>query len=168
MPLKFQHFFQLHYHFVYTLSELFNAHEATFSANPSSATIAYSVIRRIVRQHFRLDFLRLFVHRQVKFTPSPAFAPAVLANFPFAFAVNFQAGTVNDKTLGQMVKSVGLGDEPRRIFDELGKIQLVDVILPTRDGPSIRRRCIPVPTEHQEILLQRLGLNLPRQFKNDF
>ena len=47
------------------------------------------------------------------------------------------------KTLGQMVKSAGLGDEPRRVLEELSKIQLADVILPTRDGPSIRRRCIP-------------------------
>ena len=69
------------------------------------------------------------------------------------------------KTLGQMVKSSGLGDEPRRVLDELGKISLVDVVLPTSTGVEIRKRCITRPTEHQEILLQRLGLNLPRQFK---
>ena len=32
-------------------------------------------------------------------------------------------------------------------------------------GVEIRKRCITRPTEHQEILLQRLGLKLPRQFK---
>ena len=36
-----------------------------------------------------------------------------------------------------MAKASGLGDEPRRIFDELGKISLVDVVLPTRNGPEI-------------------------------
>ncbi len=67
------------------------------------------------------------------------------------------------KTLHQMAKAGGLGDEPRRIFEELGKISLVDVVLPTRNGPEIRRRCVRRPTDHQAILLERLGLALPRQ-----
>ena len=69
------------------------------------------------------------------------------------------------KTLHQMAKAAGLGDEPRRIFDELGEISLVDVVLPTRKGPEIRRRCVRRPTDHQTILLDRLGLTLPRQIK---
>jgi transposase len=68
------------------------------------------------------------------------------------------------KTLHQMTQAAGLGDEPRRIFAELGKISLVDVVLPTRNGPEIRRRCIRRPTDHQAILLDRLSLTLPRQF----
>jgi transposase len=67
------------------------------------------------------------------------------------------------KTLHQTTKAAGLGDEPRRIFEELGKISLVDVVLPTRNGPEIRRRCIRRPTDHQAILLDRLSLTLPRQ-----
>ena len=47
------------------------------------------------------------------------------------------------------------------MFEELGKIQLVDVVLPTRTGTEIRRRCVTQPTEHQAILLTHLGLNLP-------
>ena len=70
------------------------------------------------------------------------------------------------KTLHQMTKSAGLGDEPRRIFEELGKISVVDVVLPTRNGVEIRRRCIRRPTDHQAILLQRLGLTLPRQLSS--
>jgi len=58
------------------------------------------------------------------------------------------------KTLGQMVKRAGLGDEPRRVLEELSKIRLVDVVLPTSAGVEIRKRCITRPTEHQEILLQ--------------
>jgi len=69
------------------------------------------------------------------------------------------------KTLAQLVKRSGLGDEPRRVLDELGKIRLVDVVLPTSSGVEIRKRCIARPTDHQEILLQHLGLKLPRQFK---
>jgi hypothetical protein len=38
-------------------------------------------------------------------------------------------------------------------------------VLPTLSGVEIRKRCITRPTEHQEILLQRLDLKLPRQFK---
>jgi len=66
------------------------------------------------------------------------------------------------KTLAQMCKSAGLGDEPRRVFAEFGKIRVVDVVLPTRSGNEIRRRCVSQPSEHQAILLQRLGLNLPK------
>jgi len=65
------------------------------------------------------------------------------------------------KTLGQMCKRTGLGDEPRRVLAELSRIKLVDVVLPTRDGTEIRRRCVTRPDDHQAILLQRLGLMLP-------
>lgn len=65
------------------------------------------------------------------------------------------------KTLAQMCQQAGLGHEPRRVFEELGRIQMVDVILPTRHGPEIRRRCVTKPTDHQAILLARLKLNLP-------
>jgi transposase len=70
------------------------------------------------------------------------------------------------KTLHQLVQAAGLGDEPRRVLDELSKINMVDVVLPTRCGVEIRRRCITGPTEHQAILLQRMGIKLPRQRKN--
>jgi hypothetical protein len=65
------------------------------------------------------------------------------------------------KTLGQLCRQSGLGDEPRRVLDELSRIRLVDVILPTRSGIEIRRRCVSQPSDHQAILLQRLGLHLP-------
>jgi transposase len=66
------------------------------------------------------------------------------------------------KTLGQMCKATGLGDEPRRVFEELNKVRVVDVVLPTRSGHPIRHRCVSRPSDHQAILLQRLGLNLPK------
>jgi transposase len=65
------------------------------------------------------------------------------------------------KTLAQMCRQAGLGDEPRKVFAQLHQIQIVDVVLPTRSGVEIRKRCISHPTEHQAILLQRLGLQLP-------
>jgi hypothetical protein len=64
-------------------------------------------------------------------------------------------------TLGRMVKSSGLGDEPRRVLNELSKINLVDVVLPTSTGIEIRKCCITRPTEHQEILLQHHDLKNP-------
>jgi len=65
------------------------------------------------------------------------------------------------KTLGQLCRQGGLGDEPRRVLDELKRIQVVDIILPTKKGINLRRRCVTKPTDHQAILLQRLGLILP-------
>ncbi len=65
------------------------------------------------------------------------------------------------RTLGQMCRRAGIGDEPRRVFDELAQIRVVDVVMPTREGPEIRKRCVTRPTDHQAILLQRLGLCLP-------
>ena len=65
------------------------------------------------------------------------------------------------KTLAQMCRSAGLGDEPRKVLAEIGRIQVVDVVLRTDRGVELRRRCVTRPTEHQAILLQRLGLHLP-------
>lgn len=69
------------------------------------------------------------------------------------------------KTLGQRCQAAGLGHEPRRVFGELSKIKVVDVVLPTRAGVEIRKRCVTRPTDHQAILLQRLGLRLPASIK---
>jgi transposase len=68
------------------------------------------------------------------------------------------------KTLGRLCRQAGLGDEPRKIFQELSQIKLTDVILPTRNGKEIRLRCVETPSHHQGILLQYLKLNLPRRF----
>ncbi len=69
------------------------------------------------------------------------------------------------KTLAQLCRRAGLGDEPRRVFDELGELRMMDVILPTSEGIEIRRRCVSQPNEHQSILLERLGLELPRHLE---
>ena len=65
------------------------------------------------------------------------------------------------KTLGQMCSLGGLGDEPRRVLEEIARIKAVDVVLPTKTGREIRRRCVSRPTDHQAILLHHLGLTLP-------
>lgn len=65
------------------------------------------------------------------------------------------------KTLAGMCKAAGLGDEPRQVIDELGGIKMVDVVVPTRSGVELRRRCISRPTKAQAILLDRLRLQPP-------
>ena len=65
------------------------------------------------------------------------------------------------KTLEAQCRQAGLGDEPRQIFRELSQIALVDVALPTRNGVTLRKRCITQPNQHQLVLLQHLGLRLP-------
>lgn len=69
------------------------------------------------------------------------------------------------KTLGKWCQRAGLGDEPRRVISELSEIRLVDVVLPTDSGREIRTSCVTQPTEHQQILLERLGLRLPTRLK---
>ena len=69
------------------------------------------------------------------------------------------------KTLAQQCKRAGLGDEPRRVFAALAEIASVDVVLPTRDGRTIRTRCIVRPTDHQAILLEHLKLRLPSRLR---
>jgi len=48
---------------------------------------------------------------------------------------------------------------------KIANITQVDVVLPTRNGITIRKRCVSKPTKHQAILLQRLGLKLPASKK---
>jgi transposase len=69
------------------------------------------------------------------------------------------------KTLAQLCQRAGLGNEPRKVFQELADITLVDVVLPTRNGVTIRKRCISRPTQHQAILLQHLNLHLPNSLE---
>ena len=69
------------------------------------------------------------------------------------------------KTLGRLCSKAGLGDEPRKVLDEIAQIQTVDVVMPTKKGTEIRRRCVARPTKHQTILLHYLGLKLPTHLK---
>jgi len=65
------------------------------------------------------------------------------------------------KCLAQMCKNSGLGNEPRKVIDEIKRIKLTDVILPTKKGVEIRLPCVSKPDDHQQILLHHLGLKIP-------
>ena len=67
------------------------------------------------------------------------------------------------KAIGALCKRAGLGDEPRQVLDEIARIKVVDVVLPTRSGVEIRKRCVTEPDAGQGLLLARLGLTLPRR-----
>ena len=69
------------------------------------------------------------------------------------------------KTLAALCEKAELGHEPRRVLEELSHIRSIDVVLPTRAGVEIRKRCVTKPTDHQAILLHRLGLVLPSSLK---
>jgi len=69
------------------------------------------------------------------------------------------------KAFGQICTRAHLGDEPRQVFDEIAQIKMVDVVLHTKEGRPIRRRCIVEPTKHQKVLLDMLRLRLPKQLK---
>lgn len=69
------------------------------------------------------------------------------------------------KTLEQWQRRAGLGQSPRTVLDELGRIQSTDVVLPTMDGRDLRLRCVVRPDRAQAMLLDRLGLDLPQRLR---
>ena len=69
------------------------------------------------------------------------------------------------KMIGQLCKRAVLGDEPRKVLDEISQIKAVDVVMLTKQGAVIRRRCIAQPTKAQAILLETLQLYLPQRMK---
>jgi len=69
------------------------------------------------------------------------------------------------KMLAALCEKAELGHEPRRVLEELSQIRSIDVVLPTRDGIEIRKRCVTKPTAHQAILLHHLGMALPSSLR---
>lgn len=67
------------------------------------------------------------------------------------------------KTLEQWTRRAGLGDTARTVLAELAQVQSVDVVLPTTDGRVLRVRCVVKPEPPQALLLERLGIQLPRR-----
>lgn len=69
------------------------------------------------------------------------------------------------KLLEQWQSRAGLGNSPRTILEELGHIQSGDIVLPTITGERIRLRSVVNPEKAQKIILQRLGIDLPRRMR---
>ena len=71
------------------------------------------------------------------------------------------------KSLEMWQQRSGLGNSPRTVLDELARIQSHDVILPTTTHGDIRLRCIAQPDDAQALLLDRLGIVLPKRMRPD-
>jgi transposase len=74
------------------------------------------------------------------------------------------------KSLAQWMRRSGLGDAPRTLLEEFAKIRSGDVVLPTKTpvgerGVEVRLRCVTEPDAAQKVLLNRLGLRLPRRLR---
>jgi transposase len=74
------------------------------------------------------------------------------------------------KTLAGWMCGAGLGDAPRTLIEEMAKLKSGDVVLRAsspRGGNErqITLRCVTEPDQAQKVLLQRLGLTLPRRLR---
>jgi transposase len=69
------------------------------------------------------------------------------------------------KTLEMWQQRAGLGNAPRVILEELARIQSHDVVLPTTTHGRIRLRCVAQPDAAQAVLLDRLGIILPKRMR---
>ena len=69
------------------------------------------------------------------------------------------------KTLELWQQRAGLGNSPRTVLEELVRIQSHDVALPTATHGEIRLRCVTQPDDAQAVLLERLGIVLPKRMR---
>lgn len=67
------------------------------------------------------------------------------------------------KTFGLMCKRAGPGDEPRRVFNELKRIAMVDVVLTTAEANEVKIRTVPRPEKPLQTLLHHLKRSLPER-----
>jgi len=71
------------------------------------------------------------------------------------------------KTLEGWMRKSGLGNAPRSLLDELVKIKSGDIVLPIRaedrSRHTVRLRCVTEPDSEQKLLLDRLGIQLPKR-----
>lgn len=74
-------------------------------------------------------------------------------------------GYVLWKLLEGWQSRAGLGNSPRTVLEELGRIQSGDVVLPTTQGEEIRLRCVVRPDHQQKAILDRLGIALPQRMR---
>jgi transposase len=69
------------------------------------------------------------------------------------------------KTLELWQRRAELGNSPRTVLEEIKRIQCHDVCLPTTTHGEIKLRCVTQPDDLQSMLLDRLGLTLPKRLR---
>jgi transposase len=70
------------------------------------------------------------------------------------------------KTLEGWQRRAGLGSSPRTLLEEMARIHSVDIVLPLETGAEMRLRCVVEPDRETAVLLDRLGLRLPRRLRH--
>ena len=63
------------------------------------------------------------------------------------------------KALAQTCRGAGLGDEPRKVLEELSRVALVEIALPTRTGVTIRNGVSAVRPNTRRSCCSGLGCN---------
>ena len=69
------------------------------------------------------------------------------------------------KILEMWQQRAGLGNSPRTVLEEFARIQSHDVILPMPAQGEVRLRCVTQPDAAQAVLLERLGIVLPKRLR---
>ena len=69
------------------------------------------------------------------------------------------------KVMEQWQSQAGLGNSPRTMLEELGHVYSADIVLPATTGERIRLRSIVKPEKAQQIILDRLGIRVPRRMR---
>jgi transposase len=69
------------------------------------------------------------------------------------------------KTLEGWSERASLGRSVPTLLEEFARIQSTDVVLPTKEGQTVRLRCVVRPDRAQTILLHHLGLELPQRLR---
>jgi hypothetical protein len=76
--------------------------------------------------------------------------------------VAFQAYCLN-VTLKNLLKNKAAGLTPKAVLEKLSEIQMVDVYIPTTDGRTIVLSRYTKPKEDHQLLLNMIGMSLPKQ-----
>ena len=69
------------------------------------------------------------------------------------------------KALEGWCQRAGLGRSVPTLLEEFARIQSTDVVLPTKEGQTVRLRCVVRPDRAQTVLLHHLGLELPQRLR---
>jgi transposase len=69
------------------------------------------------------------------------------------------------RTLAEWMRGSELGNAPQPVIDEIKRIKSMDVVLQTDAGRDVRLRCVATPEMPLKILLDHLGLKLPRRLR---
>jgi transposase len=67
------------------------------------------------------------------------------------------------KTLEQWMKRSELGSAPRPLREEMARLKVAEVRLPTSTGREVSLQCVTQPDPAQQQLIARLGLKLPQR-----